>query len=204
MNPYARRPSPKWPAPRWASPRWIPLRWTWVALLPLAACAAQPKPPPAPPPPPPFAEADADFVGKAAHIDTFEIAISQLAASQSANPKIKSYATRTGTDHTANRDRLGTIADQHGATLPTGLTSDENDVLNRLKTEKGRAFDHDFIHIQIEGHREALPLFQTAARNATDPALKSYAADTAPVIQSHLDMATALVQHKRHHDRHHH
>ncbi|ACI52981.1 conserved hypothetical protein [Gluconacetobacter diazotrophicus PA1 5] len=181
------------------------VRWAFAAaLLPLAACAEHPKPPPAPPSPPAFTDADMTFIEKAAQTNAFEIATANLATAQSHNPKIKSFAAQMVSDHTSNQDKLSGIASQHGQTLSTDLNTDEEHVLDTLKAEKGRAFDHDYAQLQVAGHRDALALFQAEAQGGSDPALKAYAAETVPTVQSHLDMAQTLEQHDHHRRRHHH
>ncbi|GBQ89564.1 hypothetical protein AA13595_2674 [Gluconacetobacter johannae DSM 13595] len=182
-------------------------RWLLAAsILPLAACAEAPKAPPAPPPPPPLAAADATFVEKASVANTFEIATGRLADSRSHNAKVKAFAARLVTDHSANQDRLGGIATQHGVTLPTDLSTDEEKTLDELKAETGRKFDRDFLAVQVQAHTDALPLFQAEAQNTTDADLKSYAADTAAAVQSHLNIAQNLSPpaHPHRGRRHHH
>ncbi|MBM9402336.1 DUF4142 domain-containing protein [Gluconacetobacter azotocaptans] len=168
-------------------------RWLFAAsVLPLAACAGAPKAPPAPPPPPPFAQADATFVEKASATNTFEIATARLADTRSHNAKVKAFATQLVSDHSANQDKLSAIATQHGVTLPTDLSTDEEKTIDELKAETGRKFDRDFLAVQVQGHTDALPLFQTEAQNTTDADLKSYAAETAAAVQSHLNIAKNL------------
>ncbi|MBB2202748.1 DUF4142 domain-containing protein [Gluconacetobacter tumulisoli] len=184
-------------------------RWLFAAsILPLAACAGAPKAPPAPPPPPPFAEADATFVEKASVANTFEIATARLADTRSHNAKVKAFAAQMVSDHSANQDKLGAIATQHGVTLPTDLSTDEEKTVDDLKAETGRKFDRDFLAVQVQGHTDALSLFQAEAQNTTDADLKSYATDTATTVQSHLDMARSLstpthARHGRYHHHHH-
>lgn len=178
--------------------RWLPI----AAFLPLAACATAPKPAPTPQPPS-LTETDITFLDNAARSNDFIIAAAKLADTQARDPHVKTFAARLVADHTASQDRLKTIADQHGTTLPDDLDTDEEHVLDSLKTEKGRAFDRDFTALQIAGHDSAAPLFQAEAANGTDPALKAYATDMQSTIQSHLDMAKALGQHGHHHRPHH-
>ncbi|MGI4748485.1 MAG: DUF4142 domain-containing protein, partial [Janthinobacterium lividum] len=56
----------------------------------------------------------------------------------------------------------------------------------------GHKFDHDYIADQIADHTMMLQLYQTEAASGTDPDLKKFAADTIPVIQSHIDMGNAI------------
>ncbi|MBB2204927.1 DUF4142 domain-containing protein [Gluconacetobacter takamatsuzukensis] len=179
-------------------------RLLFAALLPLAACANAPKP--ASPPasqPPALSDADTVFLEKAARSNDFIMATARLADTRSRNPRIRTFAARLVSDHAASQDRLKTIADQHGTTLPDALDTDEEHVLDSLTAEKGRNFDRDFTSLQVASHENAAPLFQAEATGGTDPALKTYAADMQAAIRSHLDMAKALGQHRPHHRPHH-
>ena len=54
------------------------------------------------------------------------------------------------------------------------------------------AFDRAYAHSQVVAHQAALMVMQTYAMNGDNPDLKKLAADTAPLVQHHLDMALKL------------
>lgn len=185
-------------------------RWGFaLAFLPLAACAGTPPPPaaaPAPPGPPPLAAADATFIQDAAQGDLAEVQEAQLALTKTHSPKVKAFANKMIADHTANTDQLKQIATAKGATLPTAPNDMQMQQMTALQADMGRKFDHDYIADQITDHTMMLQMFQTEATSSTDPDLKKFAADTTPIIQSHLDMAKAITKpmHKGMMHHHHH
>jgi len=46
----------------------------------------------------------------------------------------------------------------------------------------------------IAGHTQAIALFKKEAHDATNPAVRSYAEQTLPTLQKHLDNAKAIEQ----------
>ncbi len=182
-------------------------RWGLVlALAPLAACASNPPPAPpaAPPAPPPLASNDASFVQVAAQGGMAEVQMGQLADQTSKNRKVKMFAEQMVKDHTPANEQLKQLATAKGATLPTGLSDEQNQTLTMLQGEKGRKFDHDYVTAQVQGHSDMLSAFQTEAASGTDPDLKSFAAQTVPTIQQHLTEAQKLAAAPMHHKMMHH
>ncbi len=170
-------------------------RWGFaLAVLPIAACASNPPAPPpaAPAGPPPLASADATFVTAAAQGGMTEIQEAQLAQKMSHNARIKAYAARMISDHTAADDQLKQLAMTKSAMLPTAVNDTQMQEISKLQGETGRKFDHDYIADNVAGHQQQVVLFQTESQSGTDPDLKKFASDTLPTIQSHLDQATAM------------
>ena len=182
-------------------------RWAFVlALMPLAACASNPppKPPAAPPGPPPLAAGDASFIQTAAQGGMAEVQMGQLAEQTSRNKAVKAFAEHMIKDHTANNDQLKQLATSKGATVPTSVDEEQQKSLTMLQGEKGRKFDHDYIATQVQDHTAMLSAFQTEADSGTDPDLKSFAAQTIPVLQEHLKEADKLAGPAHHRMMHHH
>lgn len=182
-------------------------RWGFaLAFLPLAACADKPAPPPAAPPPgpPPLAAADASFVTDAAQGGMAEIQEAQLALSKTHSARVKMFANKMIADHTKADDQLKTIATAKGVTLPTAVNDMQMQQMTTLQGETGHKFDHDYMTDQLSDHQTMLQLFQTEASSGTDADLKTFAANTVPVIQSHIDMAKGPVHAHMHMHHHHH
>ncbi len=184
-------------------------RWGFVlALMPLAACASStppPAPPAAPPGPPPLAAADASFIQTAAQGGMAEVQMAQLAEQTSKSRAVKQFAEHMIADHTTANNQLKQIAANKGATVPPDVNSEQQQALAKLQGEKGRMFDHDYIMGQVTDHQAMLSAFQTEAASGSDPDLKSFAAQTVPIIQEHLTAAQKLEGTPRHAAmRHHH
>jgi putative membrane protein len=180
-----------------------------VAAISLAACgqktetqgaatpaeqAATPDANPAATIPTPSNEAAApDFVAKAAASDMFEVEAAKLAATKAKSPEVKKFAADMVAAHTKTTDGLKkAIADsgQTALALPTVLPQDLQDKLADLG--KADNFDKAYMDNQVDAHQAALDVLQRYAQDGDVPAIKTFAAATAPTVQQHLDKARAI------------
>lgn len=174
------------------------LRWAFgLALLPIAACSSKMPPMAAvvPPPAPMLAAPDQAFMTAAASSDSAEIQAAQLAQTKGHNPRIKAFAAKMIADHTDTTTKLNAIAQSKGVTV-TPVTDDMINKYQALITsDKPRAFDHDYIHGQVEAHMAAITAFQSEIDNGQDADLKAFATATMPTLKQHLSMAQRLDRH---------
>jgi putative membrane protein len=134
-----------------------------------------------------------DFVKEAGASDMFEIKSSQLAAKRG-DAEAKKFAKHMIDAHTKTTAELTKLvkSGKVQAQLPTELTDSQADKLHRLSQEKGKEFTSDYDEDQVQGHKDAVSLFERYAKGGDNPALKDWAGRTLPTIQSHLEMAKAL------------
>jgi len=182
-----------------------------VAALSLAACgqkaeetkgaatpaeqAATPDANPAATVPTPADETKADvFAMKAADSDMFEIAAAKLAATRSTNPAVKKFAAAMEKAHMATSTELKSAIAASGATitLPTMLSTDMQGKIDDLTKADAKDFDKKYADSQVDAHQAALNLLQRYAQDGDTPAIKAFAAATAPKVQEHLNMAEGL------------
>ncbi|WP_395445069.1 DUF4142 domain-containing protein [Caulobacter sp. UC70_42] len=182
-----------------------------IAALSLAACgqkaeetkgaatpaeqAATPDANPAATVPTPADETKADvFAMKAADSDMFEVAAAKLAATRSTNPSVKKFAAAMEKAHMASTAELKSAIAASGAaiTLPTTLSKDAQDDLDDLNKADAKDFDKKYADDMVDAHQAALNLLQRYAQDGDTPAIKAFAAATAPKVQEHLNMAEGL------------
>ncbi|NQE62468.1 DUF4142 domain-containing protein [Caulobacter sp. RHG1] len=182
-----------------------------IAALSLAACgpkteetkgaatpaeqAATPDANPAATVPTPADETKADvFAAKAADSDMFEVEAAKLAATRSTNPSVKKFAAAMEKAHTATSTELKAAIAASGATitLPTMLSSDAQGKLDDLTKADAKDFDKKYADSQVDAHQAALNLLQRYAQDGDTPAIKAFAAATAPKVQEHLNQAEGL------------
>jgi putative membrane protein len=134
----------------------------------------------------------ATFVDKAAASDMFEIEAAKLAQTKSSNAEVQAFADMMIKDHTkSTADLKKAIVDSGAAvTPPAALPADMQSKLDALKASA--TFDKDYVSGQVDAHQQALDLLQRYAQDGDTPAIKAYAAATAPVVQTHLDHAKSL------------
>lgn len=132
---------------------------------------------------------DADFAVMAANAGMTEIEASKLALNTSSNANVKTYAQMIVDEHTAAGAKLSSLAASKNISVPTVLSTDSQDKINDLGKKKGKDFDKAYIDMMVSDHKDAVDAFQKENTNTTDADLKSFTAETIPVLQKHLDEA---------------
>ncbi|MBI1683527.1 DUF4142 domain-containing protein [Caulobacter hibisci] len=145
--------------------------------------------------PTPADEAKApDFAAKAAASDMFEIEAAKVALKRSTNAEVKKFAQAMIDAHTATSAGLKAAIAASGVsiTLPTALPSDLQDKLDDLNKADAKDFDKTYADDQVDAHQAALNLLQRYAQDGDVAAIKTFAAETAPKVQMHLNEAEGL------------
>jgi putative membrane protein len=134
-----------------------------------------------------------DFVKEAAISDMFEIQSSQLAQTKG-DDATKTFASQMVADHSKTTDELKEFvhSGKVQATLPAGLDSAHQRMLDKLKNLNGDDFEKEYDSDQVSGHKDAVSLFSRYAKGGKNATLKDWASQTLPTIQHHLEMAQGL------------
>ena len=157
--------------------------------------AATPDANPAATVPTPSDETKADvFTMKAADSDMFEVEAAKLAAKRSTNAEVKKFAGMMEKAHMKSTESLKAAIAASGAaiTLPMALSSDMQAKLDDLTKADDKDFDKKYADSQVDAHQAALNLLQRYAQDGDTPAIKAFAAATAPTVQEHLNHAEGL------------
>lgn len=134
-----------------------------------------------------------DFFETAASANLFEIESSQLALQRASDPALKAFAQRMVKDHEKAGRELKALARKKDVTLSTQLLKRHAAMLEDLRDEpQGAEFDDEYRSKMIASHKEAVSLFDEAARDAKDPDIKAFAAKTLPTLQAHGGSAAEL------------
>ena len=136
----------------------------------------------------------ATFVAKAAASDMYEIAAAKLAAKRSTNAEVKKFAMMMEKAHTKTTEDLKAAIAASGAAItpPAMLPEDLQGKLDDLTKADDKDFDKKYADDQVDAHQAALNLLQRYAQDGDTPAIKAFAAATAPAVQEHLNMAEGL------------
>lgn len=134
------------------------------------------------------------FVEKAGQSDMFEIEAAKIAQTRATNPQVKAFAKEMIAAHTATSAALGKAITESGQTLapPAALNDDMAGKISDLNKADTKDFDKTYVDGQVDAHQAALNLLQRYAEDGDVPAIKAFAAATAPKVQKHLDMAKVL------------
>ncbi len=138
------------------------------------------------------------FIETAAAANQFEIVSSQVALQNTQTRKVRVFARKMIADHTKiGKGFVAALGEaKTGITPPAGMGADLDAIVARLKSEKGAAFNADYIAAQTKGHQDAVGLFAGYAKGGDNPVLQAFAKKTLPIIQMHLEMCYALAKAK--------
>jgi putative membrane protein len=65
-------------------------------------------------------------------------------------------------------------------------------MLDKLKGLKGNDFAKQYMDDQVSAHKDAVSLFERYGKGGDNDQLKSWANQTVPTLQHHLDMAQSV------------
>lgn len=140
----------------------------------------------------PLSKDDSAFVMEAAIGGLMEVQAGQIAQQNAQNQRVKDFGVMMVTDHSKANDELKSYATGHGITLPTELPADKQKHIDAMKNMKGAAFDKHYISMMLDDHKEDVEKFQKQSTSANDAQLKTWAVNTLPVLQKHLDSVQAI------------
>lgn len=158
-----------------------------LGALPLGVLAGSPDPAR-------IAPFDRRFFDKAAQAGVSETAFARLAAERSAHVEVRSFASSMADDHAKAHAELNRLACARGLSLAQTLTGGQLRELARLARLTPADFDRSYVIRRVDVQRESVADFEAAARDSYDVDLRDYAAHTLPVLQLHLQTATALLE----------
>jgi putative membrane protein len=166
-----------------------------------------------------LASSDREFIMHVAHNGMMEIDLANLALQKSANEDVKRFAQRLIDDHKAANEKLMTLAQSKGITLPdpatVASTSQTNEgsrqsaniettraaqgqqstdaKFSKAKEKLGRLsgaeFDREYMKMMVKDHEKAVAEFQKQSTQSKDTGVQEFARTTLPTLQEHLTMA---------------
>ena len=133
-------------------------------------------------------EKDAEFMVKAAEINLEEIILGKLAQQKGGSSHLVALGKMMQENHQKSIDELTALAKNKMITVPTSPTNDINEAYSKLdKKTSGKEFDKTYADIMVEGHEEAIRLFEMASTDCQDADIKSWATSKLPELRVHLD-----------------
>ena len=133
-----------------------------------------------------------EFVTKAASGGMLEVQAGEMAQQKGQSQRVKDFGTMMLRDHTKANDELKMLAGQESITVPATLSDAHQKHLDELSKQSGKDFDKAYIDMMLSDHKGDIDLFNKAAKDLSDNAIKGYAAKTLPVLQMHLDSVKAI------------
>jgi putative membrane protein len=140
----------------------------------------------------PLDEKTGKWATEAAGGGMMEVTLGQTAQQQAASQRVKDFGSMMVRDHTKANDELKSIAAAKNFTLPAMLPEKHQKHVDDLSKKQGNDFDKAYMKMMVDDHEEDVKKFEKAASDATDPAIKDFAARTLPTLRAHLDSAKAI------------
>jgi putative membrane protein len=136
-----------------------------------------------------MSQSDHSFLMKAAQGGLAEVRLGELAKGKASSDKVKELADQIVKDHTKANDSLKPIAEKHNMPMPTTLDAKHQALYDRLNGLSGAAFDRAYVDEMVKDHQKDVPAFEREAERGADADLKAFAAEYAPALRKHMQMA---------------
>jgi putative membrane protein len=135
---------------------------------------------------------DTHFAKEAAQGGMAEVKLGQLAEDNGVSDSVKNFGKRMVDDHSKAGDKLKEVASRENITLPAEIAAKDQVTYDRLSKLNGAAFDRAYAKDMVKDHEGDIAVFQKEANGGKVDSLKSFASDTLPTLQDHLEEAKAM------------
>jgi putative membrane protein len=135
-----------------------------------------------------------NFAVEAANGGMMEVALGQIAQNQASSARVKAFGEMMVKDHTEANNHLKALATSLNIALPDSVSDDAKKDIDKLKKKKGRDFDKAYVEMMVDDHKKDVAEFRKCADNCSDSTIKSFAYNTLPVLEKHLDSIQAIAE----------
>ncbi len=143
------------------------------------------------------ASSDTNFMKKAAAGGLAEVELGQLAVQKASNEQVKQFGQRMIDDHSKANEQLKSVAEQEHVTLPTRPDLKDRQTKDRLEKLSGTEFDQAYMSDMLKDHKKDVAEFERESKMAKNPAVKSFAEQTLPVLREHLSLAEQIAPNQK-------
>lgn len=132
------------------------------------------------------------FLQAAASGGVTEVTLGQVAMRNSQNPAVQQFGNRMVQDHSQGNDKLMQVARSLNIHVRPAPNAEQRANIARLSRLSGAAFDRAYVKDMVEDHVKDVAEFKEAASSADLRAVRAFARETVPTLQSHLEHARGL------------
>ena len=133
-----------------------------------------------------------NFAVDAANGGMMEVELGKIALQNASSPRVKAFGEMMVKDHSEANNNLKSIAHYLNIALPDSVSSDSKKDIDHLKMKKGKDFDKAYISMMLNDHKKDITEFRKCADKCSDSSIKSFAYNTLPVLEKHLDSIQAI------------
>lgn len=137
------------------------------------------------------------FMEKAATSGILEVKLGQMAQEKASSSEVKDFGEHMVAGHSQANDKLKSLAQEKGVTLPDSLTAKQQSDVDKLSKLSGQEFDQEYMKMMVKDHKKDVQTFEKAAKNLSDPAVQDFASQTLPTLKEHLQEAEDINQQLR-------
>jgi putative membrane protein len=129
----------------------------------------------------------ADFLVKAANGGMTEVKLGEIAKQKAAHEKVKGMGDLMSMDHNRVNNTVKQLATQRNVSLPATVGEDKQKVIDAMAAKTGKEFDRAYVKYMIKDHEDDIALFKRAVDKVNDADVRTFASNTLPKLQEHLD-----------------
>jgi putative membrane protein len=134
------------------------------------------------------------FLIKAIQGNLAEVAMGQLAEQQGSSSGVKAYGQMLQKDHSDANTKAMAAANALGVSAPGEPTKKQISDHDQLAKMTGDKFDRAFARHMVMDHKKDIAEYTKAAKMKSGGEAATYAAESLPVLQSHLKAAQDLTK----------
>jgi len=128
-----------------------------------------------------------DFLVKAANCAMAEIKLGEVAKEKAANAKVKQMGEMMASDHNKVAEEVKNLASKRNVSLPSTIGDDKQKEIDDIAAKTGKEFDKAYVRHMIDEHQDDIDLFKRATDKVNDADVRTFASNTLPKLQAHLD-----------------
>lgn len=128
------------------------------------------------------------FANKALKGGMMEVSAGRLATTKAQRADVRTFGAQMVTDHSKANVKLMTLIKSKG--IPYDVPPKLDDAV--LNNASGTNFDRHYVQMMVKDHEEDVALFEKATTNVPDKDIRMFAAQTLPVLKSHLQKIKAI------------
>lgn len=134
------------------------------------------------------------FMRKAYMGNRAEVQLGNMASQKTRNKDVKQFALMMIEDHGKANKELISVARRKDLRLLDTLSGEMKQKMDSLQSLSGREFDQAYMNFMVKDHQEDVKFYNRALSEIEDTDLKTYARNTLPTLQKHLDRAQEVNQ----------
>ena len=138
------------------------------------------------------ATADQQWMKDLGEGNVAEIETGKLAQQKGASAEVKRFGAMMVEDHAKTLKQMQALASRKGVELPRAPNAKHAAAAKSLEALRDDAFDKRYAAMAVSDHQETLALLKKVQQGAKDEELRSFAAETVPVVSHHLAEAQRL------------